>query len=97
MIIKLFDKTELFVTQAEATRVTDAINRGAAMIQIKGMTLNPKAIAVIIPGGYTEVDIAPVERRLPRPDYRGEPSPALEKMREKWGRTDVSTGKQKTT
>lgn len=94
MIIKYFDRTEQVVTDAEAEKITSAINRGVAMIQIRGSMVNPKSIALIKPGGRTEADQqALTNPRIAAHDNRGDYSPALEKLRKRWGR-DVPPSQQ---
>lgn len=96
MIIKLFDKTEIPCSDSEAEKIMAAVNQGVKLIRLRGMVLAPGSIAMIKPGGHSEADTVPTSHRLAKPDHRGEASPALESLRAKWGKADVSTGKQET-
>lgn len=85
MIIKLFDRTEIVVSQDEAAKVVNAIERDVASIVVKGIFLNnPKrVIAYVMPGGYTEADRADKSHRIAATStHRGEYSPAKERIRE---------------
>jgi len=83
VIVKLFDKTEIVVSQDEAKKIGEAINKGVKMISIKGSLINPSSIASIMPGGHTQADVMPWSKRLPPPDHRGLASPAKEVLRKR--------------
>ena len=82
MIVKLFDRTEIIVTEPQAEAIVNAIERGVKMIRINKMVIASGAIAVIKPGGHTQADIVPRNRQLAPPDNRGTDSPAKERLRE---------------
>jgi hypothetical protein len=85
MIIKLKDGTETIVNNEKAERAIEQIESGAVSFRVNGMWIRSDWVAVIKPGGTTEVDIVPRDHQLDRPDHRGEYSPAKEKLRKLWG------------
>lgn len=82
MIIKLKDGTETIVSNEQADGTMQAIESGAVGFKVNDMWVRCDWVAVIKPGGRTEADVAPRDHQLEPPDYRGEPSPAKEALRE---------------
>lgn len=81
MIVKLFDKTELTISQNAAMRLTESLQRDPqGYVTLNGIVIKKTAIAMIKPGGRTEPDTK--QLLLEKPDYRGEFSPAKEKLRQ---------------
>lgn len=83
MIVKLFDGTEFDVTKQQAEQVKQMISQGKRTIVIGESWLKSSSIAVIRPGGKTEADTVPDNRKIEaRTDHRGEHSPAKERLRQ---------------
>jgi len=62
MILVLFDRTEIIITKEQAQKVDIFLNSDSKYLRINGYTLTPQAIRLVKPGGYTEVDLPPIER-----------------------------------
>jgi hypothetical protein len=78
MIIKLKDGTEIVETSEKAELVKRAIEQGAIGIELGDKWFRSDWVASIMPGGTKQVR---EDRLLDRPDYRGQHSPAKEKLR----------------
>lgn len=80
-----YQGNELTVSDEQASKVAGVSE--LIEIEVAGQThyLNPKNIASIKPmaGGQ---EVAPTDRQIDRPDHRGKPSPALDKIREQYGK-----------
>ena len=58
MIMVLADRTEQYLSDDEARQVQQALAKsGDGFIQVAGMTVKKSQIAVVKPGGITQVDI----------------------------------------
>lgn len=86
MIVVLFNKEEIIITQEEANRIDDMIEADVKWITIGQFRIRPSAIALIKPGGFSETDKVPQSHRLERPDYRGKPSTVKEELRKRWSK-----------
>lgn len=86
MIIKLKDGTQFIESKENADKIKSAISAGAVGIDIDDKWFRADWVASIMPGGQTEADRVPENMRLDKVDHRGEPSPAKEALREKWGK-----------
>lgn len=78
MIIKLKDGTEINVTTERAEAVKDAIERGVVGIELDDKWFRSDWVATIMPGGTPKPQ---QDNLLEAPDYRGQYSPAKEKLR----------------
>lgn len=76
MIVKLFDKTELHVTDKEGEAIARALANKTEIIVVKGTVIKTSAIAYVKPGQPSTL------KSLPVPDNRREPSPAKEKIKQ---------------
>ncbi len=89
MIVKLFDKTEIYVTDEQADAVKQGVANNVPSIEVDGVWMKPSAIATIMPGGRPpanyawqlgEDNSAPlIDRREPR----GEQFAKAKAMRDK--------------
>ena len=70
MIVVLFNKEEIIVTQEEANKIDDMIDQDIKWIKIGEYRIRPSAIMLIKPGGHTEPDL---NNALPRGDARDDP------------------------
>lgn len=52
MIIRLWDKTEFYVTKENGEKIKQAIEDGIDHIEVDGRWFRTSAIASILPGGY---------------------------------------------
>jgi hypothetical protein len=83
MIIKLKDGTEIHETPEKAEKIKQAIEAGAVGIELGDKWFRADWVATIMPGGTPKIES---DKLLPKPDYRGQESPAKEKLRMEWGK-----------
>jgi len=82
-LVKLYDDTEIHITDNQAARLTIALNGGTdGYVTIGDSLIKKSNIAKIVPGGKTEVDVIPESNRIAPPDNRGEESPAKNAIQE---------------
>lgn len=79
MIVVLFNKQEIVITKQEADAIDSMIETDVKWIKIGDFRVRPSAIMLIKPGGVAEADLT---HRIEAHDYRGEYSPAKEKIKE---------------
>jgi hypothetical protein len=81
VIVKLFDKTELIISQNAADKLTASLRRDPqGYVTINGMVIKKTAIALVKPGGEP-----PIEKNynmIEAPDNRGVDSSAKERIRQ---------------
>ena len=72
MIVKLWDKTEFYVTDEQSDKIKQAISRDEPSIEIGDRWMRSSAISTIMPGGDPiTYDWGKPTKLIDKPDYRG--------------------------
>lgn len=89
MKVQYRDQSVSIITEEQGNKLSDLLMSGDCpeYLDIDGVIVRKDFIVKLEPGGYSEADVVKDrERLLDRPDYRGRPSEAKERLRQRFER-----------